>query len=102
MPRDRLSLRMLQKGSRELSEINAQRRPERQSGPVRCYFVKNARIVASKELPGLSRLEAIQIARTLFEESASTYDGVEVWSLTRRIFRLGSFARKPPAKPPTT
>ena len=62
---------------------------------VRCYFVKNARIVASKELPGLSPDEAVETARTMFE--ASSFDGVEVWSLTRRIFWLGRIA-KPPAK----
>ena len=65
---------------------------------MRCYFVKDARIVAFKELPGLSCEEAAATARTMFEESASTSDGVEVWSLTRRIYRLGRIARKPLAK----
>jgi hypothetical protein len=56
---------------------------------MRCYFVKDARIVEFKELPGLSCKEAVEIARTMFEESASSYDGVDVWSLTRSIYRLG-------------
>jgi len=62
---------------------------------VRCYFVKNARIVALKELPGLSCDEAVEIARAMFKESASSYDGVEVWSLTRRIYRQSRIAREP-------
>ncbi len=65
---------------------------------MRCYFVKAAKIVAAKELPGLSCEEAVKIARATFEESASVYDGVEVWSFTRRTYRLGQIARKPPAK----
>ena len=65
---------------------------------MRCYFVKDARIVAVKELPGLSPKEAVEIARTMFQEGASSYDGVEVGSLTRRISRLGRIA-KPRPKP---
>ena len=61
---------------------------------MRCYFVKNARIVAVKELPGLSLRDAVEIARTMFEESS--YDAVEVWSLTRRISRLGRIAKARP------
>jgi hypothetical protein len=60
---------------------------------LRCYFVKDAKIVAAKELPGVSCDEAVGAARAMFEEHASSYDGVEVWSLTRRIFRLGYVAR---------
>ncbi len=63
---------------------------------VRSYFVKDARIVAVKELPVLSPKEAVEIARTMFEESS--YDGVEVWSPTRRISRLGRIG-KPRPKP---
>jgi hypothetical protein len=62
---------------------------------MRCHFVKDAKIVAAKELPGLSCEEAVEIARKMFEESASAYAGIEVWSLTRRIFRLGCIARRP-------
>jgi len=68
---------------------------------MRCYFVKDARIVAFKELPGLSCKEAVEIARTLFEESASSYDGVEVWSLTRSIYRLGKPGNLPVPRPPS-
>ncbi|HXZ17839.1 MAG TPA: hypothetical protein VEH77_18090 [Roseiarcus sp.] len=54
---------------------------------MRCYFVKDARIVAVEELPGLSIREAVASARGSFEASASSYDGIEVWSLTRRIYK---------------
>ena len=56
--------------------------------PMRCCFVKDARIVAVEELiPGLSVHEAIESARIIFEKRASPYDGVEVWSLTRRLYK---------------
>lgn len=47
---------------------------------MRCYFVKDAKIVAAQDLPGLSCDEAVEIARTMLEEHASSYDEVEVWS----------------------
>ena len=67
---------------------------------MQCYFVKDARIVADQKLPGLSLDEAVETARKMLKESASSYDGVEVWSFTRRICRLGCIARVPPAKQP--
>jgi hypothetical protein len=66
---------------------------------VRFYFVKDARIVADKTFPSLSPDEAVATAGKMLQESASRYDGIEVWSLTRRICRLGHIARNPPAKP---
>ena len=65
---------------------------------MRFYFVKDARIVADKKLLGLSPDEAVETARKMLQESALLYDGIEVWSHTRRICRLGRIARKPPAK----
>ena len=65
---------------------------------MQCYFVKDARIVADEKLPGLSPDEAVETARKMLQENAPSYDGVEVWSLTRRICRLGRIARSPPAK----
>ena len=43
---------------------------------MRCYFVKNAKIVAAQELPHLSLKEAVATARDMFE--ASSYDGIEL------------------------
>ena len=65
---------------------------------VRCYFVKDATIVADKQLPDLSLAEAVQAARKILQEGA-LYDGIEVWSHTRRICRLGAEASKPPLSP---
>lgn len=59
---------------------------------MRCYFVKDAKIIDAKELPGLSPQGAVEAARKLFEKSASSCDGVEVWTLTRRLCRLGRIA----------
>jgi hypothetical protein len=44
---------------------------------ARCDFVKDGRLVASKECPGLSCEEAVQTAQTMFAENASSYGGVE-------------------------
>ena len=68
---------------------------------MRCYFVKNARIVALKELPDLPYREAVETARRMFEDDPSC-DGVEVWSLTRRICWLGHIAGKSRATPSAT
>ncbi len=65
---------------------------------MRCDFVKDARIVAFQELPGFSCGEAIKTARTMFAERTPAYDGVQVWTFTRRIYQLGAIARKPPTK----
>ena len=55
---------------------------------MRCCFVKDARIVAVEELiPGLSVDEAIESARIIFDNRASPYDGIEVWSLTRMLYK---------------
>ena len=64
------------------------------------YFVKNGRIVATEELLDLFPHEAIETARKAFEEGGSSYDGVEVWSFTRRIFGLGLPAREPAGAAP--
>ncbi len=64
---------------------------------MRCYLVKSAKIVASVELPNLSPDEAIETARKMFE--TSSYDGVEVWSPTRRIYRQGRIAKPKTTKP---
>jgi len=70
------------------------------SAVMRCYFVKGARIVAAEELPGVSVQEAIATARIRFDTSGSSYDGIEVWSPTRRIYKLGRISRRPkPARP---
>ena len=63
---------------------------------MRFYFVKDARIVADRTFPGLSPDEAVETAGKMLKESALSYDGIEVWSHTRRISRLGRIARKPP------
>lgn len=62
---------------------------------VRCDFVKYARVVAVQELPGFSCGEAVATARTMFAERAASFDGVEVWSLTRRVYQMGAIARMP-------
>ena len=62
---------------------------------MRCYLVKDATIVAEKPLPDLSLDEAVQAARRILQEGA-LYDGIEVWSHTRRICRLGAEASQPP------
>ena len=54
---------------------------------MRCYFVKDARIVAVEQLPGLSIKDAVESARIIFEKAASFCDEIEVWSLTRRIYK---------------
>ena len=53
---------------------------------MRCHLVKDARVVATKELPDLSIREAVKTARTMFD--GSSYEAVEVWSFTRRICEL--------------
>ncbi len=73
---------------------------------MRCYFIKGARFISFQELPGFSCGEAVQTARKRFAENISAYDGVEVWSLTRRIYQHGGTASKswnssaPTAAPP--
>jgi len=61
---------------------------------MRCYFLKEGRIVAHKELPGLSDQEATEIGRTIFDESAGAYDGFEVWKDHRSIYRQGRVTRQ--------
>ena len=67
---------------------------------MRCYFVKDARIVAVEELPDLSIREAVESARIIFEKGTSFCDEIEVWSLTRRIYKQdrGSLIRKKPKR----
>ena len=57
---------------------------------MRCYFVKDAKIVALEELSDLSCKEAAEKARILFLKNGSSFDGIEVWSHTRRVFQLGN------------
>lgn len=65
---------------------------------MRCYFIKNAIIVADAELSNLSANDAIETARRMFE--ASSHNGFEVWSLTRRIHWGGRISKpKPKTKP---
>ena len=66
----------------------------REDATVRCYFVNDGKIVEVRELPHHSLKEAVEVARTMFE--ASSHDGIELWSLTRRIYRQGRPARTPP------
>jgi hypothetical protein len=61
---------------------------------MRCYFVKDGRIVAHKELLGLPDQEAIEIGRSIFNESAGSYDGFEVWKDHRSIYRQGRVGRQ--------
>ena len=65
---------------------------------MRLYLNRNGRIVAVKELLGLFPDKAIETALKVFEEGGSSYDGVEVWSFTRRIFGLGGLACEPGAE----
>ena len=68
---------------------------------MRCYFVKDGRVVADKKLHGLSADEAVKTSQKMLQERASLYNGAEVWSLTRRLCRLGCIARKPPPVKPS-
>ncbi len=61
---------------------------------MRFYFVKDGRIVTDKIFPDLSPDEAVETAGNMLQERALSYDGIEVWSRTRRICRIGRIARK--------
>jgi len=62
--------------------------------PIRCFFIRDGRIVAVEDLPGLAEQEAIDIGKALFEQTG-TYDGIEVWNDSQRVFRMGRVSRKP-------
>jgi hypothetical protein len=67
---------------------------------MRCYFIRNAKIVADTALPGLSPHEVIESARRMFE--TSSYDGFEIWTLNRRIYWEGTISKsktKPARRP---
>src|SRR5271166_1035301 len=57
---------------------------------VRRHFVKRAKIVTVKELPGLSQNEAVETGRKMFEENASSYDGVGALEPYSKDLQAGS------------
>jgi len=61
---------------------------------VRRHFVKRAKIVAVivavKELPGFSQNEAVETGRKMFEENASSYDGVGALEPYSKDLQAGS------------
>jgi hypothetical protein len=70
---------------------------------MRCFFVKNARIVMAEDFPDVSVEQAVASARKRLEERALSYDGFEVWSLTRRLYktdRVGTLPRARMRTPP--
>ena len=63
-----------------------------EGSPVRIHFIKDGKAVADREI-ACDQQEAVALASTMFEEGASRYDGVEVWSLTRRVYKQGRIAK---------
>jgi hypothetical protein len=59
-----------------------------------CYFIKNGRIAAVEEFPGLSAEEALERGQSIFEQNSEGYDGFEVRDGNRRICRVGRLSRK--------
>ena len=47
---------------------------------MRIYFIKDGKAVADRQVACDQPKEAAALARAMFEEGASFYDGVEVWS----------------------
>jgi hypothetical protein len=79
-------------------EDHARTAGERKGASMRCYFIKNGKIVADEDLSDISPDEAVETGRRMFE--ASSYDGFEIWSLTRRIYWDGRISKpKPNTKP---
>jgi hypothetical protein len=54
---------------------------------MRCYFIRNGRIAAVEELPGLEDEEAVVQANSLYLDRKRLYDGFEVWDRTRFLIR---------------
>ncbi len=52
---------------------------------MRCYLIRRGRIVATKELAGLSDQQAIERARTLFDACRHQLDSFEVWDCSRMV-----------------
>jgi hypothetical protein len=53
---------------------------------MRCFFIRDGRIVSVEELLGLTDIEAVQKARSLFAERSEPVDGYEVWDLARMVY----------------
>ncbi len=54
---------------------------------MRCYFMRNGRIEAVEELPGLSDEQALAKAHALFSERKHEFEGFELWNRTHLIVR---------------
>ena len=56
---------------------------------MRCYYIRDGRLIATEELDGLTEQQAIDRGRVLFEKHSDEIDGVEVRNRTRRLCRYG-------------
>lgn len=56
---------------------------------MRCFFTKGGHIVGVEALPpDVMDDEAVEMARHLFEQRKSEFDGFEVWDRTRGIYQF--------------
>ena len=54
---------------------------------MRCYFIKDGHIAASRELPDLLDQDLLEQIKTAFEDERGSYDTFEVWEQTRMIYQ---------------
>jgi hypothetical protein len=53
---------------------------------MRCFFLRQGYVVDVEMLPGLSDLDAIAKAHSLFSKRKAEFDGFEVWDRIRMVF----------------
>jgi hypothetical protein len=53
---------------------------------MRCLFLRQGHVVDVETLPGLSDLDAIAKAHSLFSNRKAEFDGFEVWDRIRMVF----------------
>lgn len=69
---------------------------------MQCFVVENAGIVMAEDFPNSSVGQAVGSLRKKLEKRPVSYDGFEVWSLTRRLYkteRIGCLRRASMRKP---